>query len=103
MLLTSAMPSTAARLAEKKRFPPSVRCRLKPMTKPKIWCLICDGHQARIGTRRGRSTHAELMKTSVRFQAVGVTMVLSNVLDHSEKNFVLRRHFESQIVTNAVG
>ena len=51
VLVTSAMPSCAA---------------------PNIWCLICDGHWAHIGTRRGRSTHAEQMKTSVRFQAVGV-------------------------------
>ena len=73
------------------------------MKKPNIWCLICDGHWAHIGTRRGRSTHAEQMKTSVRFQAVEGRMVLSSVLDHSEENFVLRRHLESQIVTNAVG
>ena len=76
------------------------------MSKPNIWSLICDGHLAHIGTRRGRSTHAEQMKTSARFQAVGVTLVLSNVLDHSEENFVpclpLRRHLESQKVTNAV-
>ena len=47
------------------------------------------------------------MKTSVRLQAVGVAMVLSNVLDHSERDFVLcrmlRRHFESRNVANAGG
>ena len=72
-----------------------------------MWCLICDGHQAIIGTRRGRSTHAKQIKTSVRFEAVGVTIVLLNVLAHSERDFalclLLRRHFESHIVTNPGG
>ena len=65
------------------------------------------GCKAIIGTRRGRSTHTQHMKTSVRFQAVGVAMASSSVLDHSERDFVLclllRRHFESRIVTNAGG
>ena len=72
VLVTSAMPSCAAKLAETNRFPPSVRSRLKPMKKPNIWCLICDGHWAHIGTRRAGSTHAQHIKTSVRFQSVGV-------------------------------
>ena len=47
------------------------------------------------------------MKTSVRFEAVGFTMVLLNVLAHSERDFalclLLRRNFQSHIVTNAGG
>ena len=53
------------------------------------------------------STHAQHMKTSVRFQAVGVAMVLSNVHEHSEKDFVffslLRKRIKSQMITNEGG
>ena len=102
------MPSGAARLAEKNRFPLSVRCRLMPMEKPTMWCASFA-----TGIRRslepvvdGLHTPNQI-KTSVRFEAVGVTMVLLNVLAHSERDFalclLLRRHFESKIVTNAGG
>ena len=39
VLVTSAMPSGAARLAETNHFPRSVRCRLKPMKKPNMVVL----------------------------------------------------------------
>ena len=70
-------------------------------------CRICDGLLAIIGTWRAGSTHAQHMKTSVRFQAVGVAMVLSNVHEHSEKDFVffslLQKHIKSQMITNEGG
>ena len=40
------------------------------------WCLVCDGRQAHIGTRRGWSTHALHMETCVHTQAVGGRDVL---------------------------
>ena len=103
MLLTSAMPSGAARLAGTNRFPKSVRSRLESVKNPQH-----GGASSVSGISSSlEPCDAEQMKTSVRFQAVGLTMVLSNVLDHSEEDFVpcllKRKHLESQIVTNAVG
>ena len=102
------MPSCAARLAEKNRFPLSVRCRLMPMKKPTI-----GGASSVTGIRPSLEPGVDglhtpnTVKTSVRFEAVGVTIVLLNVLAHSERDFalclLLRRHFQSHFVTNAGG
>ena len=102
VLLTSAMPSGAARLAETNRFPLSDRSRLESMKNPNI-----GGASFVTGCRRSLLMHAKQIKTSVRFEAVGVTIVVLNVLAQSERDFalclLLRRHFQSHIVTNAGG
>ena len=87
VLITSALPHCAARLAEANRAqrPLSTKGDVEKRTR---WCIVCVGHHAHIGTRRAGSTHAQHIKTSVRFQAVGVAMIYSNVHEHPEEDFI---------------
>ena len=67
------------------------------------WCSVCDGHHAHIGTQRGGSTHVLHMKTSVRFQAVGVACSWTLTECFFFFNLVFRKHVKSQMITNEGG